>query len=103
MRIAFFSPLPPSKSGIADYSEALVQELAKRAQVEVFCSAEKRFDPAQFDACLYHVGNNPYHDFVYETALCHPGFVVMHEANLHHLVAHLTIVRDRLGRLCGGV
>jgi hypothetical protein len=94
LRIAFFSPMPPSKSGIADYSEALVQELSKRAEVEVFCSAEKRLDPARFDACLYHVGNNPHHDFVYETALRHPGFVVMHEANLHHLIAHLTIRRD---------
>ena len=86
--------MPPSKSGIADYSEALVRELSKYADVEVFFSAEKRFDPAEFDACLYHVGNNPHHDFVYETALRHPGFVVMHEANLHHLVAHLTIARD---------
>ena len=86
--------MPPSKSGIADYSEALVQELSKRAEVEVFCSAEKRFDPALFDACLYQLGNNPHHDFVYEAALRYPGFVVMHEANLHHLIAHLTIVRD---------
>lgn len=86
--------MPPSKSGIADYSEALVKELSKRAEVEVFCSAEKRFEPARFDACLYHVGNNPHHDFVYEAALRHPGFVVMHEANLHHLIAHLTITRD---------
>jgi glycosyltransferase involved in cell wall biosynthesis/SAM-dependent methyltransferase len=94
LRIAFFSPMPPSKSGIADYSEALVQELSKRADVDVFSSAEKRFDPSLFDACLYHVGNNPHHDFVYETALRHPGFVVMHEANLHHLVAHVTITRN---------
>ncbi len=86
--------MPPSKSGIADYSEALVAELSKLADVEVFHSAEKRFDPARFDATLYHVGNNPHHDFVYETALRHPGFVVMHEANLHHLVAHLTIRRE---------
>ena len=86
--------MPPSKSGIADYSEALVGELSKRAEVEVFDSPGKAFDPALFDAALYHVGNNPHHDFVYETALRHSGFVVMHEANLHHLVAHLTITRD---------
>jgi glycosyltransferase involved in cell wall biosynthesis/SAM-dependent methyltransferase len=86
--------MPPSKSGIADYSEALVAELSKRADVEVFESSNKRFDPSLFDATLYHVGNNPHHDFVYETALRHPGFVVLHEANLHHLIAHLTITRD---------
>lgn len=88
--------MPPSKSGIADYSEALVAELRRIADVETFDSeaAARKFEPARFDAALYHIGNNPYHDFVYETALRHPGFVVMHEANLHHLVAHLTITRD---------
>ncbi len=86
--------MPPSKSGIADYSEALVEELSKLADIEIFDSAPKKFDPARFDAILYHIGNNPHHDFVYETALRNPGCVVMHEANLHHLVAHLTIVRD---------
>ena len=39
------------------------------------------------------MGNNGYHDFVYETALRHPGVVVMHESNLHHLIADLTIRR----------
>jgi glycosyltransferase involved in cell wall biosynthesis/SAM-dependent methyltransferase len=86
--------MPPSKSGIADYSEALVSELSKRADVGIFSSPEKRFEPSSYDAILYQIGNNPHHDFVYETALRHPGFVVMHEANLHHLVAHLTIRRD---------
>ena len=28
MRVAFFSPLPPARSGIADYSEALIESLA---------------------------------------------------------------------------
>lgn len=86
--------MPPAKSGIADYSEALLAELSKRAEVTVFTSAAQPFEPARFDALLYQIGNNPHHDFVYETALRHPGFVVMHEANLHHLIAHLTIVRD---------
>ncbi|MGD1070472.1 MAG: glycosyltransferase [Bryobacteraceae bacterium] len=92
--------MPPSKSGIADYSSALVEEMAKRASVTVFDSAEaspgnsgQNFDPARFDAALYHLGNNPHHDFIYDTALRHPGIVVMHEANLHHLVAHVTIRR----------
>jgi glycosyltransferase involved in cell wall biosynthesis/SAM-dependent methyltransferase len=85
--------MPPSKSGIADYSVALVGEMRKRAEVTVFDSPQHRFDPAAFDIAVYHLGNNPHHDFVYETALRHPGVVVMHEANLHHLIAHLTIKR----------
>jgi glycosyltransferase involved in cell wall biosynthesis/SAM-dependent methyltransferase len=85
--------MPPSKSGIADYSSALVAEMSKLADVTVFDSAANSFDPSQFDIPLYHLGNNPWHDFVYDTAIRHPGVVVMHEANLHHLVAHVTIRR----------
>jgi len=93
MRAAFFSPLPPARSGIADYSEALLEALRPLADLEVFSSADQEFESAQFDIALYHVGNNAYHDFVYETALRHPGVVVMHESNLHHLIADLTIRR----------
>jgi glycosyltransferase involved in cell wall biosynthesis/SAM-dependent methyltransferase len=94
MRIAFFSPLPPARSGIADYSEALLASLRYQADLEIFSSASQIFDPSSFDVALYQVGNNGYHDFVYETALRHPGIVVMHESNLHHLIADLTIRRD---------
>jgi len=93
MRIAFFSPLPPARSGIADYSEALVAALRPLVELHVFTQAEPQFDPARFDAIVYQLGNNQCHDFVYETALRHPGVVVMHESNLHHLLADLTIKR----------
>jgi glycosyltransferase involved in cell wall biosynthesis/SAM-dependent methyltransferase len=92
-RVAFFSPLPPSRSGIADYSEALAASLGRAVELEIFADAGRDFDPARCDVALYHVGNNPHHAFVYEAALRHPGVVVMHEANLHHLVADLTIRR----------
>lgn len=51
------------------------------------------FDPCSYDAVVYQLGNNPHHIFVYETALKHPGVVVLHEANLHHLIADATIRR----------
>jgi glycosyltransferase involved in cell wall biosynthesis/SAM-dependent methyltransferase len=94
MRLGFFSPMPPSKSGIADYSAALLEPLARLHQVEVFDREPAAFDPAAFDLLLYQLGNNPYHEFVYRMALRNPGVVVMHEANLHHLIAGLTIRRD---------
>ena len=93
MRVAFFSPLPPARSGIADYSEALIESLRPMVDLEVFSSAGQPYDPARFDIALYQVGNNGFHGFVYETALQHPGVVVMHESNLHHLMADLTIKR----------
>ena len=91
MRIAFFSPLPPSKSGIADYSAAVLDHLKDFVQIETFASKPENFDPARFDIAVYQLGNNPYHTFAYEAALEHPGVIVMHEANLHHLIADLTI------------
>ncbi len=97
MRVAFFSPLPPSRSGIADYSETLIEHLKPLVAVEVFSGDGRAFaaaDLARVDIALYHLGNNPHHGFVYEAALRHPGVVVMHESNLHHLVADLTIRRD---------
>src|SRR5215469_10616178 len=93
MRVAFFSPLPPARSGIADYSQTLLEPLKRLMDVEVFGNGSQPFDPARFDIALYQIGNNGYHDFVYEAALRHPGVVVMHESNLHHLLADLTIKR----------
>src|SRR6476659_9271590 len=93
MRVAFFSPLPPARSGIADYSETLLDSLRRIAEVEVFSNPDQLFDPVRFDIAVYQIGNNGFHSFVYETALRHPGVVVMHESNLHHLIADLTIKR----------
>ncbi len=90
-RVAFFSPMPPSKSGIADYADALAEEMAKRVPLSVIDRAA--LDIPAHDIALYHIGNNPHHDFVYEAALREPGVAVMHEANLHHLIADLTIKR----------
>ena len=73
MRIAFFSPMPPARSGIADYSAALLDELSKLVKIEVFESGARTFDPRQFDSAVYQIGNNPFHEHAYTTALAHPG------------------------------
>ena len=93
MRIALFSPLPPARSGIADYSSALAEAMPAFASVDVYSSAQDEPDLSRCDAVLYQIGNNGDHDFVYRKALSHPGIVVLHEANLHHLIADLTIKR----------
>ena len=72
MRVAFFSPLPPARSGIADYSEALIASMKPLVDLEMFSGAGCAFDPARFDIAVYHVGNNGFHGFVYEAALQHP-------------------------------
>jgi glycosyltransferase involved in cell wall biosynthesis/SAM-dependent methyltransferase len=92
MRVAFLSPLPPARSGIADYSAALLEALAPLTELSVF-SAGATIPADRFDIALYQIGNNGHHAFVYEEALRRPGVVALHEHNLHHLVADLTIKR----------
>ncbi len=91
--MAFFSPLPPVKSGIADYAAAVLNPLARVVHVDTFESLPANFDPAVYDAVVYQVGNNPHHIFVFDALRKHPGVVVLHEANLHHLIAEATIRR----------
>jgi glycosyltransferase involved in cell wall biosynthesis/SAM-dependent methyltransferase len=105
MRVAWFSPLPPMRSGISDYSYELLPLLAEAADVTVFCSrpglirgpkgppgipvlSPDRFDASRFDATFFHLANNPHHDFIYEASLRHPGICVFHDVSLHHLIAH---------------
>ncbi|MBI2686021.1 MAG: glycosyltransferase [Acidobacteria bacterium] len=86
--------MPPARSGIADYSAVLVEHLCAGAEVDVVAAARPGFDASAYDAVLYQIGNNGYHDYVYETAVAQPGIVVLHESNLHHLMTDLTIRRD---------
>ena len=53
MTVGFFSPLPPARTGVADYSAALLAELRRHGRVEVA--------PERCDAALYHMGNNGLH------------------------------------------
>ena len=57
MKVAYYSPLPPSRSGIADYSALLLPELQKHIDVVIARPGRFRRDPAA-DIRLYHVGND---------------------------------------------
>jgi glycosyltransferase involved in cell wall biosynthesis/SAM-dependent methyltransferase len=107
VKLAWFSPLPPTPSGIADYTTEIVPHLLEKAEVDVVCPVRRfrrpkppagaglvdpsRFDRDAYDAVLYHLGNNPYHRYVYDQARRRPEIAVFHDAVLHHLIAHVTI------------
>ncbi len=93
MKIAHLSPLPPARSGIADYSAALLGPLRQLADVHVYTDAPPVTELRGFDAIVYQMGNNAFHASIYERALEVPGIVVLHESNLHHLHAERTIKR----------
>ena len=100
MKVAYYSPMPPSRSGIADYSALLLPELEQRIDVVLARPGRFRRDP-QADIALYHVGNDAEaHGWIVEALRRRPGVVVLHDFVLHHLVVGLTFARgDAAGYL----
>jgi glycosyltransferase involved in cell wall biosynthesis len=93
MRVGYFSPLPPEKSGVADYSALLLPALRKRTDVVVARRGRRRA-PRGVDVSLYHVGNNPdAHAWIVDALRRRPGVVVLHDFVLHHLAAGMTVGR----------
>ena len=92
MRVAYYSPQPPERSGIADYSALLLPALAERIDVDVVRRRSRRRRRA--DVSLYHIGNDPEaHGWIVEALRRRPGIVVLHDFVLHHLVAGMTLGR----------
>jgi glycosyltransferase involved in cell wall biosynthesis len=100
VRVAYYSPLPPERSGIADYSALLLPALGRRVELVLPRRGRTR-PPRGTDAAVYHVGNDPAaHGWIVESLRRRPGVVVLHEFVLHHLVAGLTVGRrDAAGYL----
>jgi len=102
-RIVWGSPLPPTRSGVADYAAEVVPELAKLTEVRVLAPpdwspvadyasqavvADLPWDAETPDGFiqLLHLGNNPYHLWVARRLRRFGGLVVLHDAVLHHLL-----------------
>jgi glycosyltransferase involved in cell wall biosynthesis len=93
VKVAYYSPMPPERSGIADYSGLLVPALRERTGLKVVRRGRRR-PPHGSDVCLYHIGNNPdAHAWIVDALRRRPGIVVLHDFVLHHLVSGLTIGR----------
>ncbi|MGH3078205.1 MAG: glycosyltransferase family 4 protein [Gaiellaceae bacterium] len=93
MKVAYYSPMPPERTGVADYSALLVPALGRRVDLVVQRRGRKRA-PRGVELCLYHVGNNPdAHSWIVDALRRRPGVVVLHDFVLHHLVAGLTVGR----------
>ncbi|CUS04939.2 protein of unknown function [Candidatus Promineifilum breve] len=106
-RLAYFSPLPPSPSGIADYSAELLPHLAELADITLF-SDQPEVDilglpsyatgdyPAlrhAFDLPLYQMGNSDRHEAMFAMMMQYPGVVVLHDYFLHHFIHYHTVGR----------
>lgn len=90
--LGFVSPLPPVRSGIADYSADLLAALGDEIGLVTYPPAEaKRAFSAGHQAVLLQVGNDPLHlpsvEALRENARRVPSILVLHDFSLHHLFA----------------
>ncbi|HEX3084700.1 MAG TPA: glycosyltransferase, partial [Pyrinomonadaceae bacterium] len=118
MKLAYFSPLSPQRSGISDYSEEMLPYLSQAADITLFvdgfqptnpevlsrfeiCDYRKQPDVLKqlgsFDAILYHMGNDHrYHTGIFETMVKYPGILVLHDFALHDFFFNLAQTRKDL-------
>lgn len=105
----YVSPLPPVRTGIADYSTDLLPHLESRCDLRVIRLpgqpvsewVEDRWHPVSSEHLgergrtpLYHMGNNQHHAWVERLAMQHPGVLVLHDLVLHHFLAGRTVGID---------
>ena len=123
MRLAWFTPWPPDRSGIAGRSAELVPLLASRGHaVDVFVDESRihglsraadaapapgdvrvqsahdfvwRQRRGQYDLPVFQIGNSRLHEFIWPYVWRGAGLVVLHDARLHHARGRALLLRNR--------
>lgn len=111
MRIAWFSPLPPVRSGVATYNADLLARLDAEQSIDRFVDrlgqtppGVRTFDAHDFvwkhrrhpyDLITYQLGNASCHDFIWAYLARYPGLVVLHDPRLHQARARDLLSRRR--------
>lgn len=107
--LAYISPLPPERSGIAGYSAELLPALAKFYEIEVVITQACVADPwittnlpirnvewllansHRFDRVLYHFGNSSFHQHMFGLLKAVPGVVVLHDFYLSGILHYMDV------------
>lgn len=106
-RLAYVSPLPPERSGIADYSAIILPALSEFYEIDVVVSqpvvalewvsehcairdcAWFLQHVTRYDRIVYNFGNSTFHAHMLELLQRAPGVVILHDFFLSGLLAHL--------------
>lgn len=107
--LAFVAPLPPEKTGIANYCSELLPCLAQHYRIQLITD-QAEVEPAaawsalevhdvawfkehagSFDRILYHFGNSPFHGHMFELLEQFGGVVVLHDFYLSGGVSHFQL------------
>lgn len=113
LTLAFVSPLPPEKTGIADYSAELLPELQRHYDITVISDQEQETclrscssihvrnvawfyrHAGQFDRVIYQMGNSPFHEKMVYLLENIPGVVVLHDFFLSDLMWYIEAHKKR--------
>ncbi|MFZ6818650.1 glycosyltransferase [Undibacterium sp. Ji22W] len=114
-KLAYFSPVPPAQSGIADYSAELLPELAAHYDIDIIADQTQIADhwiaanfpirdlnwfeqhAKRFDRILYNFGNSMFHEYMLDAMEQFPGIVVLHDFYHSGLISHLDLTGKRRG------
>lgn len=117
LSLAFVSPLPPERTGIADYSADLLPDLSDYYEITVITNQRETDVPDSkgdisvrspewfannarlFDRVVYQLGNSSYHDYMPPLLNIIPGVVVLHDFYLYDLFAYLHYMKGELSCL----
>src|SRR5207253_8834686 len=100
MSIAWFSPLPPIRSGVAAYSAELLPHLERTLTIDRFDESRAhdfvwKHRRAPDDLVVYQLGNAPCHAYLWAYLVRYPGLIVLHDARLHHARARSLLLQAR--------
>lgn len=117
MKLHWFSPLPPARSGVAEYAAMLAPHLATHADITFWTDQNEwdhslashglvrqytpetlPWDELNEGLCLYHLGNNPgAHAAIWRASQLHAGVTVVHDARLQDFFWGVVGLHDRAG------
>ena len=100
VRIAWFSPLPPVRSGVATVNAHLLCQLDEDFAIDRydeprahdFVWAQRRHP---YDLVVYQLGNAGCHDYMWAYLARYPGLVVLHDPRLHQARARQLLSHNR--------
>ena len=115
-KVAYFSPLPPSYSGISDYSKELLPFLLTKMDIDLFVeNPDAVNDPfieanfsiydhrcfphlaEEYHTVIYQMGNSHFHHYMLPYIQNYPGIVVLHDLFLGGMYAALPEGRSKSG------
>lgn len=114
-KLAIFTPLEPSRTGVAEHMHTILPLLSERFECELFVddsdASPSGTDPhlnpeiriwnhaefpgraEQYQAVVYQLGNSKHHSYMVPYLRAYPGTVVLHDLNLHGLTGECTLLK----------